>query len=137
MKRTIKYFMIFILTLGFTSCATDDNNLNEDLNNSVNEDLASVYVGKWSYFDKRLGKNATDVTIEKISNDKIRVIGFHNLGANISTKFKVYGNFLEIISSKIDGLSIKGKGTSNYSRDEIHVLYSVDGYNFEATMIKK
>ena len=129
MKRTMKYFIIFILTLGFTSCATDDN--------SLNEDLASAYVGKWSYFDNQLGKNATDVTIEKISNDEIKVIGFHNLGASVSTKFKVYDNILEIISSKIDGLTIEGKGTSNYSRDEIHVLYSVDGDNFEATMIKK
>ena len=129
MKRTMKYFMIFILALGFTSCATD--------NNSLNEDLASTYVGKWSYFDNKLGKNATDVTIEKISDDEIKVIGFHNMGASISTNFRVYDNVLKIISSKIAGLSIEGKGTSNYSRDEIHVLYSVDGDNFEATMIKK
>lgn len=128
MGRVINQIAFFLIVLGMSSCAVDSNNLDED--------VASLYVGEWSYFDKQLYKDASSVTIERISNDEIKIFGFHNLGSGVYTKFRVSENDLKIISTVIDGLPIEGEGYSNYSYDEITILYSVDGDDFEAKMSK-
>ena len=128
MGRVINQIAFFLIVLGMSSCAVDSNNLDED--------VASLYVGEWSYFDKQLYKDASSVTIERIGNDEIKILGFHNLGSGVYTKFRVIENDLKIISTVIDGLPIEGEGYSNYSYDEITILYSVDGDDFEAKMSK-
>ena len=128
MQRVINQILLFLVVLSSLSCAVDNNNLDED--------IASLYVGEWSYFDKQLNKDALSVTIERISDDEIKVLGFHNLGSSIYTKFRVSENDLTITSTVIDGLAIEGGGYSNYSYDEITILYSVASENFEAKMSK-
>jgi len=128
MKNVFNKILIIIIVASFFSCTST--------NNSMDENIAKLYVGEWGYFDKQLNKDATSVSIERISDDEIKIIGFHNLGNSVSTKFRVSDNNLQITSTTIDGLPVEGKGTSNYSYDEITVLYSVDGDDFEANMNK-
>jgi len=128
MEKVIKYLVVVFVVIGLHSCSSDDNVLDED--------VASTYVGEWSYFDQTLGKDASSVTIEKISDSEIKIFGFHNLGTTVYTKFKVYNDALEITSTKVDGLAISGSGTSNYKHDQITVLYTVDGDDYEAKMSK-
>ena len=129
MKKVLFSLLVVFGILNLTSCATDDNTLEED-------DVASLYVGEWSYSDKQLRKDVLTVTIERVSDDEIKILGFHNLGKSIATKFRVFDNSLMISSTVIDGLAIEGEGTSNYGHDELVILYSVDGSDFEANMTK-
>jgi hypothetical protein len=128
MKKVISSLLIVFVLFGLSSCAVDDNN--------PEEDVASLYVGEWSYNDTRLGKDASVVSIERISDDEIKIIGFFNLGRSVATRFKVTDRTLEITSTFIDGLAIEGSGTSNYSHDNLNVLFSVDGDDYEANMTK-
>ena len=128
MKNIFNRLLVLIIVASLSSCVSD--------NNSIDENISSLYIGEWSYFDKQLNKDATSISIERISDNEIKIIGFHNLGNSVSTKFIVSDNDLVITSTLIDGLAIEGKGTSNYSYDEITVLYSVDGDDFEAKMSK-
>ena len=128
MKKIVSILLMGIVLLGLKSCAIDDN--------ALDDDVASLYVGEWSYNDVRLGKDATNVSIEKISDNEIKIIGFFNLGRSVYTRFKVTDKTLEITSTTIDGLPIDGGGTSNYSHDELNILFSVDGDAYEANMTK-
>ncbi len=121
-------FIALVMFISITSCSITGE--------SLEDDIASNYVGDWSYNDHSLGKDATTVSIEKLSDGEIVIYGFHNLGRSVSTNFDVEGHELTITSSKVDGLPISGSGTSNYNYDEITIQYNVDGDDYEANLIK-
>jgi|LGVF01.1.fsa_nt_gb hypothetical protein len=128
MDKILRISFFAFLVFALPACVSEDD---------ISSDIADEYVGTWNYSDKEISsKDATTVLIEKISSDKIKIFGFHNLGSSISTSFSVFDHDLTITSSIVDGLPISGSGTSNYNYDEIVVKYDYDGDSYEATLYR-
>lgn len=128
--KNFKVLVIMSIVFSFSSCSVEEKDLDGD--------IAQKYLGSWSYFDERLGKDASAVEIERVGDklNEIYIRNFHNFGLGSKTKFKLSNHDLLIISIKLEGLAIKGKGSSNYSFDKIEVNYEIDGDSFRAEMTK-
>ncbi len=109
----------------FTSCAVDDN--------SLDEDIASLYVGSWTNnYNLAKTTDVNGVIIDRINENEIRMINFFNLGKG--SVFKVEGNDLILKNTEVDGYKVSGSGTSNYSYDEVTIYYSFDGDEYVALL---
>lgn len=126
MKVLLNVFLILTLLIGVYSCSTEGENV-------LDENVAINYVGEWSN-RYQLAKDANRVTIERINNSEIVMNNFFNLGK--STTFSVEAHNLTITTTVVDGLSVSGEGTSNYSFDEITIYYTLDGDDFKSDLIK-
>lgn len=123
MRKVISSLYLIVLVMNFTSCSTDSNELDEN--------IASLYVGTWTN-NYSLAKDVNSVRVERISDTEIRMINFFNLEKE--TNFSVEENNLTITSTQVDGYTVSGNGTSDYSYDEIIIYYKFDGDDHKATL---
>ena len=125
MKNLLNKLLLIMMVVNLSACAVDDN--------SLEEDIASLYVGSWTNnYNMAKANDVNGVTIDRVNDNEIIMTNFFNLGKE--TRFRVEGNDLEITSTEVDGFIVSGEGTSNYSYDEITIYYTFDGDEYVALL---
>ena len=115
------------MVASFTSCAVDDNLLDED--------IASLYVGEWNWNDSEINKknDIVSVHVKRISDTEIEIVNFHGI---MNANFRVSDHQLTLVDSNDNLLTEVVSGESLYDYETIDFVYYYDNQKYKATMIK-
>jgi len=121
MSKKLSLFFLLLILIS-SSCEKDENDQNAD-----------DYVGAWLSDEnsKLYGSSKFEIHIKKVTESKINIENFYNLGFNKSISAQIDGNLVSILSQIYSGNTVEGTGVMN-SATRITLNYTVyDGADID------